>query len=137
MDMAESKDGKFQVQDGKNRVVANVDAHGSVQKHLEVLRQANGDQHINGFKTGAAEVNLDQDVPSVHSRLGAKGPVKHVHAHVVQMHDSHGFVDIAEVRRRPQPRPAPQQYQAQPMRFRREVPMGQPCSELGCLNLEQ
>jgi len=128
IDVSETKDGHFLVQNQKKKVVGRVDMHAGSNKHLSVHRSKNGEQYINGHQTGQAELNVEQDMSTKYGAYRARNaPKQHLRMRIVQNHDTSGNVHITNER---------QQMDQQQYRYRRQAvaPVNADCSELGCLN---
>jgi hypothetical protein len=128
VDVNESKDGHFVVENQKKQIVGRVDAHSNSNKHLTAHKMRNGDRLINGYNIGNSELNVEQDIaPRYPARYGQPaGPKKHLRMRVTQNHDTQGHIQITNAQPEPQV-----QY-----RYRRQAdtPVEAPCSENGCLN---
>jgi len=135
VDVSESKDGHFLVQNSNKKVVGRVDMHSGSNKHLTMHRAKNGEQYINGHQTGNAVLNVEQDMAtkypygSYHAR---HGPKKHMQMRVVQNHETSGSIHITNDR--PQLNSAPQQQQYN-RRYRRQAasPVASDCQGMDCL----
>lgn len=137
VNLNESKDGHFLVQDRLRHVVGAVNMHAQSTKNLDVHKRLNGDQAIRSAETGFAELNLRQDLRNAPN---SRQPRRRVQMHLTQNHDTQADVQVLTIRSQPQyaarPMPVPAiTQQPQVYRFRRQVNVAdQPCSETGCLD---
>jgi len=131
IDVNESKDGHFVVENQKKKIVGRVEMHSGTNKHLTSHKMKNGDQLINGYHVGSAELNVEQDLATRYpARYGkSQGPQKHMRMRVTQNHNTQGHIQITNVR------PEANSEQAH-YRYRRQAdtPVETPCRENDCLN---
>jgi hypothetical protein len=137
IELNESKDGHFLVQDRQKHVVGAVDMHGQSSKHVDARKRLNGDRDIKASGSGSAELSIEQDMPRARN---SNAPRRHMHMHLQQTHDTQANVLIHSIQARPRyfvrPRAVvPVTAQPQVFRYRRQVNLAeQPCSEIGCLD---